>query len=59
MRLRTTEKVYLEKFKGKDLTYEEWIIAMHENPILIQRPIVVNGDRAVIARTDDALDDMI
>lgn len=57
--IRKTEKVYLEKFKGKELTDEEWIIAMHENPILIQRPIVVNGDRAVIARTDDALDDIL
>ncbi|MFD0941868.1 arsenate reductase (glutaredoxin) [Pedobacter boryungensis] len=57
--IRTNEKVYLEKYKGKELTDEEWIIAMHENPILIQRPIVVNGDRAVIARTDDALDEIL
>jgi arsenate reductase len=57
--IRTTEKVYQEKYKGKELTDEEWIIAMHENPILIQRPIVVNGDKAVIARTDDALDDIL
>jgi arsenate reductase len=57
--IRTTEKIYLEKFKTKNLTDEEWIIAMNENPILIQRPIVVNGDKAVVARTDDALDEIM
>lgn len=27
-----------------------WLTAMSDNPILIQRPIVVRGERAVIAR---------
>ena len=57
--IRKTEKIYLEKFKGKVLTDEEWIIAMHENPILIQRPIVVDGDIAVVARSDEELDKII
>ena len=57
--VRKTEKIYLEKFKGKVLTDEEWIIAMHENPILIQRPIVVDGDIAVVARSDEELDKII
>lgn len=57
--VRKTEKVYLEKFKGKELSDEEWIKTLHENPILIQRPIIVNGDRAVIARTEDAIDSII
>jgi arsenate reductase len=54
--VRKTEKIYLEKFKDKDLSDEEWIIALHENPILIQRPIVVKGDLAVVARSEDELD---
>lgn len=57
--VRKTEKVYLEKLKGKDLTDEDWIIALHENPILIQRPIVVNGDIAVVARSEEELDEII
>ncbi len=56
--IRTNEQVYLEKFKGKDLSDEEWIVAMHENPILIQRPIVVDGDQAKVVRTSEALDDL-
>lgn len=57
--VRKTEKVYLEKFKDKDLTDEEWIVAMHENPTLIQRPIVINGEIAVIARSEEELDRVI
>ena len=53
--IRTNEQVYVTKFKGKDLADEEWILAMHENPILIQRPIVVDGNQARIARTPEAL----
>lgn len=57
--VRKTEKVYLEKFKGKDLTDEDWIVALHENPILIQRPIVVDEQIAVIARSEEELDKII
>lgn len=57
--VRKTEKIYLEKFKDKNLSDEEWIIALHENPILLQRPIVVNGAIAVVARSEDELDKII
>lgn len=57
--VRKTEKIYLEKFKDKNLSDEEWIVALHENPILLQRPIVVNGAIAVVARSEDELDRII
>ncbi len=38
--MRTNEEVFKEKVKGKNLSDEELIVAMHENPILIQRPII-------------------
>ncbi|HZE37231.1 MAG TPA: ArsC/Spx/MgsR family protein [Stackebrandtia sp.] len=31
-------------------TRDAWIAALADNPILIQRPIVMRGDRAVVAR---------
>ena len=34
----------------KDSPEDEIIAAMVENPALLQRPVVVNGDRAVLAR---------
>lgn len=48
--VRKKETVWIENFKGKTLTDNEIIQAMVENPILIERPIVVNGDKAIIGR---------
>ncbi|UWY28018.1 arsenate reductase (glutaredoxin) [Flavobacterium sp. TR2] len=48
--IRTKEKIWIENFKGKTLTDEEIITAMVENPILIERPIVVKDGKAIIGR---------
>lgn len=48
--VRKGEPEFKEHFKGKDLTDEEWIEAMVAYPKLIERPIVMDGDRAVLGR---------
>ncbi|HKO78597.1 MAG TPA: arsenate reductase (glutaredoxin) [Flavobacterium sp.] len=48
--VRQKEAVWIENFKGKTLTENEIIQAMVKNPILIERPIVVNGNKAIIGR---------
>ena len=48
--VRTKEEIWKNNYKDKSLTDDEIIKAMHENPRLIERPIVVNGNKAVIAR---------
>jgi arsenate reductase len=48
--VRQKEKIWVENFKGKSLTADEVIQVMVENPILIERPIVVKGDQAIIGR---------
>ena len=48
--LRKTESIYKDQFKGKDLSGDEWIKVMIENPKLIERPIVINKGKAVIGR---------
>jgi arsenate reductase len=48
--VRKGEDVYQEKFKGRILTDEQWLDALAANPILIERPIVVKGDYAVVGR---------
>jgi arsenate reductase len=51
--VRQKEKIWIENYKGKSLTANEIIQAMVENPILIERPIVVKGDQAIIGRDLD------
>lgn len=48
--IRKKEPLYLEKFNGKTLSEEQWIKTLSKNPILIERPIVVKGNKAVIGR---------
>ena len=48
--IRQKEKIWIENFMGKTLTDDEIIMAMVENPILIERPIIINGDKAIIGR---------
>ncbi len=48
--VRRTEAYYKENLKGKSFTNEEWIQLLIENPKLIERPIVVKGNKAVLGR---------
>ena len=48
--VRQEESVWKENFKDLDFTDEELIAVMAKYPILIERPIVINGDKAVIGR---------
>jgi arsenate reductase (glutaredoxin) len=48
--VRKNEDVYKAKYAGKTLTDAQWIEAMTKDPVLIERPIVVKGDRAVVGR---------
>ncbi|QXP74084.1 arsenate reductase (glutaredoxin) [Tenacibaculum sp. AHE15PA] len=57
--VRKNEKVWKEEFKGKELSDAEIIQAMIANPKLIERPIVINGDKAVIGRPPESILDII
>jgi len=57
--VRVKESIWKENFKDKNLTDDEIIEAMVANPKLIERPIVVNGGKAVIARPIEKIDEII
>ncbi|KQO21666.1 arsenate reductase [Flavobacterium sp. Leaf82] len=51
--VRIKEKIWIENYKGKELTNDQIIQAMIENPILIERPIVIKDGKAIIGRDLD------
>lgn len=48
--VRKNEAIWKENFKGKELTDSEIIKAMVDFPKLIERPIVVNSNKAIVGR---------
>lgn len=48
--VRKNEKIWKENYKGKELSDLEIIAAMVQNPKLIERPIVINNNKAVVGR---------
>ena len=46
--VRQKEKIWIENFKDKPLSDDEIIQAMISNPILVERPIVINGIRHLL-----------
>lgn len=53
--IRTSEELYKLELKGKEFTEDEWIKILTENPKLIQRPLVIKGTHAVLARPVDEI----
>ena len=51
--IRKGEQIWKEKYNGKELTDDEIIMVMVENPKLIERPIVVKNGKAIIGRSPD------
>ncbi len=57
--IRKGEAIFKENFKGKEHTDAQWIKIMTENPKLIERPIVVKGDKAVLGRPPENVKNLL
>jgi len=57
--VRTKESAWITNYKGKELSDEVIIQAMVDFPILMERPVVVYGEKAVIARPLEKLNTIL
>lgn len=57
--IRKTEAVWKENYKGKELSDSEIIEVMIQNPKLIERPIVINNNKAAIGRPLENIQNII
>lgn len=57
--VRKNEKIWKENFKDKDLSENELVRIMVENPKLIERPIVENETKAVVGRPPEEINNLV
>lgn len=57
--VRTNTLIYKEKMEGKSLSEVEILEILSENPPLIQRPILEVGEKAIIARPLEIINDFL
>jgi arsenate reductase (glutaredoxin) len=57
--VRTQEDLYKKELKGKEISGEEWISILAENPRLIQRPLIVTEHEAVLGQPSENIDNLL
>jgi arsenate reductase (glutaredoxin) len=57
--LRKGEEIFKTTYAGKSLTDAQWIDAMVQHPILIERPIVIRDNRAVLGRPPENVEALL
>ena len=53
--VRQKEAIWIENYNGKSMTNNDIIKALAKHPILLERPIVIDGNRAIIGREIEKL----
>jgi arsenate reductase (glutaredoxin) len=48
--IRKKEKIFQEKYAHKKLKQDDWLKLIEKHPILLERPVLVKGKKAIIAR---------
>jgi len=57
--VRKGEEIYKSTFKGKNLSDTQWIKVIAENPVLLERPIVIKGNAALICRPPELVKEIL
>ncbi|WP_432772943.1 arsenate reductase family protein [Francisella salimarina] len=57
--IRTKEAIWKENFKDGEFTNDELIQIVASNPKLLERPIIEHNDFAVVARSDEKIQEIL
>ncbi len=57
--VRKNESIWKENYKNKELTDVEIVKAMCDHPKLIERPIVIKGNKAVLGRPPENIEGLL
>ena len=57
--IRVKDQLWQENYSNQILSDEELLALMVDNPKLIERPIVINGSRAVVARPTEKISEIL
>ena len=57
--IRKSESLYTNNYIGRNISENEWLTILEENPILIERPIIEKGERAIVARPPEKIFELI
>ena len=57
--VRKNERIWKDNFKGKELNEEEIISILTKEPKLIERPIIVYKNKAVVGRPKEYIDKLL
>ncbi|MFS4415675.1 arsenate reductase (glutaredoxin) [Maribacter sp. 2307ULW6-5] len=57
--IRKNEAIWKAHYKGKALNDEEIVQAMVDHPKLMERPVVIHQDKAVIGRPKERIEDIL
>lgn len=57
--VRTKEPLFQKHYGGLELSEEQYLEALLKYPELMERPVVLNGDRAIIARPPELVLDIL
>lgn len=57
--LRKGEDDYKAHFKGKDLSVDEVVTLLQKYPKVMERPLVVNGDKLALGRPPESVEEIL
>lgn len=57
--LRKKDKVFQEYYASKTMSDDAWIEAMNQHPSIIERPIIILNDQAIVARPIDVFENKL